>query len=291
MVYRMGQVIVNRLKSRGQSAIDGFLRFVTSLRTGISFDGQGNASWNVGVGDIKSPNFTLEEIFNYLKAADRKCIVAIDEFQVIADYPERNVEELMRTYVQECRNAVFVFSGSQKSMMSEMFSSPARPFYQSVSMMFLKPVALPAYESFAKGHFEHAGKQIADDVVKVIYERFDGTTWYLQKVLNQLFATKDSVVVGDIDKAVEQIINQNEEAYKDVLYQLTARQRDLLVAVSRERKAKHITGSAFIKRYHLTTASSVQKSAKILTEKQLLTHQQGIYEVYDKFMSEWLERS
>lgn len=291
MVYRMGQVIVNRLKSRGQSAIDGFLRFVTSLRTGISFDGQGNASWNVGVGDIKSPNFTLEEIFNYLKAADRKCIVAIDEFQVIADYPEHNVEELMRTYVQECRNAVFVFSGSQKSMMSEMFSSPARPFYQSVSMMFLKPVALPAYESFAKGHFEHAGKQIADDVVKVIYERFDGTTWYLQKVLNQLFATKDSVVVGDIDKAVEQIINQNEEAYKDVLYQLTARQRDLLVAVSRERKAKHITGSAFIKRYHLTTASSVQKSAKILTEKQLLTHQQGIYEVYDKFMSEWLERS
>ena len=291
MVYRIGQVIVNRLKSRGQSAIDGFLRFVTSLRTGISFDGQGNASWNVGVGDIKSPNFTLEEIFNYLKAADRKCIVAIDEFQVIADYPERNVEELMRTYVQECRNAVFVFSGSQKSMMSEMFSSPARPFYQSVSMMFLKPVALPAYESFAKGHFEHAGKQIADDVVKVIYERFDGTTWYLQKVLNQLFATKDSVVVGDIDKAVEQIINLNEEAYKDVLYQLTARQRDLLVAVSRERKAKHITGSAFIKRYHLTTASSVQKSAKILTEKQLLTHQQGIYEVYDKFMSEWLERS
>ena len=291
MVYRMGQVIVNRLKSRGQSAIDGFLRFVTSLRTGISFDGQGNASWNVGVGDIKSPNFTLEEIFNYLKAADRKCIVAIDEFQVIADYPERNVEELMRTYVQECRNAVFVFSGSQKSMMSEMFSSPARPFYQSVSMMFLKPVALPAYESFAKGHFEHAGKQIADDVVKVIYERFDGTTWYLQKVLNQLFATKDSVVITDIDKAVEEIINQNEEAYKDVLYQLTARQRDLLVAVSRERKAKHITGSAFIKRYHLTTASSVQKSAKILTEKQLLTHQQGIYEVYDKFMSEWLERS
>ena len=291
LVYRMGQGIVNRLKLRGQSAIDGFLRFVTSLRTGISFDGQGNASWNVGIGDIKSPNFTLEEIFNYLKAADRKCIVAIDEFQVIADYPEKNVEELMRTYVQDCRNAVFVFSGSQKSMMSEMFSSPARPFYQSVSMMFLKPVALSEYEVFAKGHFEKAGKQIADDVVKEIYVRFDGVTWYLQKVLNQLFATRDSVDPSDIDKAVEQIINQNEEAYKDVLYQLTARQRDLLVAVSHEQKAKKITGSAFIKRYHLASASSVQKSAQTLTEKQLLTHQQGIYEVYDKFMSEWLRKS
>jgi len=288
MVYRMGQGIVNRLKSRGQSAIDSFLRFVTSLRTGISFDGQGNASWNLGMGDIKSPDFTLEEIFNYLKAADKKCIVAIDEFQAIKDYPEQNVEELMRTYVQDCRNAVFVFSGSQKSMMSEMFSSPARPFYQSVSLMFLKPVALPEYEAFAKRHFEKVGKQIADGVVKAIYERFDGTTWYLQKVLNQLFATRDSVIISDVDKAVEQIINQNEEAYKDLLYQMTARQRDLLVAVSREGKAKQITGAAFIKRYHLSSASSVQKSAQALMEKQLLTQQQGIYEVYDRFMSEWL---
>jgi hypothetical protein len=124
-----------------------------------------------------------------------------------------------------------------------------------------------------------------------IYERFDGTTWYLQKVLNQLFATRDSVVVSDVDEAVEQIINQNEEAYKDVLYQLTARQRDLLVAVSREAKAKQITGMAFVKRHHLSSASSVQKSALALTEKQLLTHQQGTYEVYDKFMSEWLRKS
>ena len=291
MVYRMGQSIVNRLKTRGQSAIDGFLRFVTSLRTGISFDGQGNASWNIGLGDIKSPDFTLEEIFNYLKAADKRCIVAIDEFQAITDYPEQNIEELMRTYVQDCRNAVFVFSGSQKSMMSEMFSSPARPFYQSVSLMFLKPVALSEYEIFAREHFEKAGKQIADNVVRTIYERFDGTTWYLQKVFNQLFATKDSVIVSDVDKAVEQIISQNEEAYKDLLFQLTARQRDLLVAVSRENKAKQITGMTFVKRYHLSSASSVQKSAQSLIEKQLLTQQQGVYEVYDMFLSEWLSKS
>ena len=291
MVYRMGHGIVNRLKSRGQSAVDGFLRFVTSLRTGISFDGQGNASWNLGIGDIKSPNFTLEEIFNYLKAADRRCIVAIDEFRAVGGYPEQNVEELMRTYVQDCRNAVFIFSGSQKSMMSEMFSSPARPFYQSVSLMFLKPVVLQEYETFAKKHFEKAGKEIADGVVSAIYERFDGTTWYLQKVLNQLFATKDSVDLGDEERAVRQIVNQNEDAYKDLLYQLTARQRDLLVAVSREGKAKQITGAAFVKRYNLSSASSVQKSAQTLMEKQLLTHHQGVYEVYDKFMALWLRES
>ena len=288
MVFQMGRGIVTRLKSRGQEAIDKFLMFVTSLRTGISFDGQGNASWNLGVGDIKSPSFTLEEIFSYLKAADRRCIVAIDEFQAITDYPEQNIEELLRTYVQDCRNAVFVFSGSQKRMMNEMFTSAARPFYQSTSMMFLKPVQLSAYEDFAKRHFVKAHKSIADGVVKAIYERFDGTTWYVQKVLNQLFATSDHVVGNDVDRAVLQIILQNEDAYLDTLFQLTLRQRDLLVAVGREGKASQITGMNFVKGYHLSSASSVQKAAQILVEKQLLTHQQGIYEVYDKFLAEWL---
>lgn len=288
MVFQMGRGIVTRLKSRGQEAIDKFLMFVTSLRTGISFDGQGNASWNLGVGDIKSPSFTLEEIFSYLKSADKRCIVAIDEFQAITDYPEQNVEELLRTYVQDCRNAVFVFSGSQKRMMSEMFSSPARPFYQSTSMMFLKPVELSAYESFAQHHFEKAHKKVAEGVVKTIYNRFDGTTWYIQKVLNQLFAISDDVSVDAVDKAVTQIILQNEEAYKDTLFQLTLRQRDLLVAIGREGKASQITGMSFVKRHHLSSASSVQKAAQVLLDKQLLTHQQGVYEVYDKFLAEWL---
>lgn len=290
MVYQMGRSIVTKLKSKGRAAIDQFLQVVTSLRTGISFDGQGNASWNIGVGDIKTPSFTLEEIFNYLQGSYKRCIVAIDEFQAIANYPEENVEAMLRTYVQSCRNAVFVFSGSQKSMMSEMFSSPARPFYQSVSLMFLKPVALKEYEAFAKYHFENADKSIDNNVVKNIYERFDGTTWYLQKMLNQLFATKDNVSEGDEDKALDSIINQNKEAYKDTLYQLTARQRDLLLAISKERKANKITGATFINRYHLATASSVQKAAQALVAKQLLTHEQGIYEVYDKFMAEYLRK-
>ena len=72
---------------------------------------------------------------------------------------------------------------------------------------------------------------------------------------------------------------------------MTIRQRDLLVAVGEEGKATQITGMAFVKRYHLSSASSVQKAAQVLMDKQLVTHQQGVYEVYDKFMGEWLRNN
>ena len=63
---------------------------------------------------------------------------------------------------------------------------------------------------------------------------------------------------------------------------------DLLVAIGHEGKAKQITGSDFIKRHHLPSSSSVQKAAQILVDKQLITHHEGTYEIYDKFMAEWM---
>lgn len=290
-VFQLGYAIVRKLKSKGQKVIDRFLQLVSSLRTGISFDGQGNASWNIDIGDIKVPEFTLEEIFTYLNDATKRCIIAIDEFQSIASYPEQNTEALLRTYVQQCRNATFIFSGSQQSMMSEMFSSPSRPFYQSVSLMFLKPVGVEQYKQFAIRHFENRGKKIERNEVELIYRQFDGVTWYIQKMLNQIFsntAVGTEATEKDVELAKTQIIGQNEEAYKDLIFLLTAKQRDLLIAICKEKKATHLTKAAFIRQYKLISASNVQKNKETLLKKQLITCHQGVFEPYDKFLSEWI---
>ena len=91
-VFELGRGILNNLKPFGKKAWETFLQCLSSLRTGISFDFSGNPSWNLEMGDIKTPVITLDEIFHYLEQADKPCVVAIDEFQVISKYPEDNVE-------------------------------------------------------------------------------------------------------------------------------------------------------------------------------------------------------
>ena len=49
--------------------------------------------------DIKTPAITLDEIFRYLEEADKPCLISIDEFQVIAKYPEGDVEAILRRCV------------------------------------------------------------------------------------------------------------------------------------------------------------------------------------------------
>lgn len=102
------------------------------------------------MGDIKTPAITLDEIFHYLEQADKPCLVSIDEFQVIDRYPEKNVEAILRTHIQHCSNAKFIYAGSQRHMMGEIFMSPARPFYQSTAVMELHPIEMRIYTQFIK---------------------------------------------------------------------------------------------------------------------------------------------
>ena len=94
-----------------------------------------------------------------------------------------------------------------------------------------------------------------------------------------------------IEPAVQEIAKDNSLIYADLLYQLTPRQKELLLAINKEGRATSITGSKFIKRYHLPSPSTIQTTIKALVDKQLVTHTQGIYEVYDKFFSLWLAQS
>lgn len=159
-VFELGKGILNGLKPRGRKAWELFLKCLSSLRTSISFDFSGNPSWNLEMGDIKTPAITLDEIFRYLEEADKPCLISIDEFQVIAKYPEGDVEAILRTHIQHCSNAKFIYAGSQRHMMGEIFTSPSRPFYQSTAIMELSPINADIYTEFIKRHFAENKKKL-----------------------------------------------------------------------------------------------------------------------------------
>ena len=139
----LGQAILEELKPLGRKAWEHFVGTLKSIQQQISFDINGNPVWGIGLGAYTNPSTTLDEIFNYLKTADKPCLVAIDEFQKITEYPNgQNVEAALRTHIQRCPNATFLFAGSKRHLMGEIFLSPSRPFYQSV-IMGMQPGALP----------------------------------------------------------------------------------------------------------------------------------------------------
>lgn len=295
LVNVLGKEILNALKPKGRGAWELFLNALQSLRQEISFDINGNPTWSFGLGAINNPEATLDEIFKYLNEADKPCLVAIDEFQQIERYPSGSwqVEATLRTYVQNCQNATFVFSGSHRHMMTGIFLSPNRPFYQSVIMMSLPPISVEKYKDFAMQKFAAAGKELQPEVVEVLFERFDSITAYIHRTMNLLFsntAKGSTCTVEMINPAIEELVTISSDSYESLFYQMPEKQRQVFLAIAAEGRASSISGGAFIRKYHLTSASSVLSAIKGLLEKDFITQDKGVYWVYDLIFVLWLNR-
>lgn len=293
-VFSFSKEIIDNLKPFGKKAIQQFWNNVRSLQAGVSFDMNGNPSFSLGLGDIQTPTATLDEIFHYLEKADKPCLIAMDEFQQIASFAEDNIEAILRTYIQHCNNARFIFAGSQRHIMGNMFLSPARPFYQSVSMMHLESIPLPEYIKFAQHHFESNGKYISPQIVEIVYQQFEGVTWYVQKLLHTLYemTPEGKECQADyVSEALQNIIDSSRYVYSEILFRMPEKQKELLIAIAKEGKAQGLTSSAYIKKYKLLSASSVQSALKGLLEKDFVTQEKNSYRIYDQFLGIWLKEN
>lgn len=288
-----GKSILDALKPRGKKVWEAFTGALKSVQAQFSFDINNNPSWSLGLGDISNPSVTLDEIFSYLNHSARPSIVAFDEFQQITNYPDgSNVEAQLRTYIQRCSNATFIFSGSKRDLMTEIFSSPARPFYQSVMPLSLRKISEKTYEDFAIKKFRDYGKDIEPEAIADIYDRFDGVTSCLQRMMNVLFLrTSDggTAKAKDVDSAIEYILDLFEDNFQSLYDQVPSKQREVLVAIAHEGHAKGVNGRQFIQKYHLQSASAVNAAIRGLLDKDLITVENGAYLVYDQFFGLWLK--
>ena len=292
-VYLLGKEIYEQLKPSTAVWKEKFFQIIASLRVGLKPDPlTGLVDLDLGLGDIQSPQTTLDEIFEYLNQSDKPCIVAIDEFQQVREYAEQNVEALLRTKIQRCQTTQFIFAGSRRHVMSNMFNSAAKPFYQSAISMGLEAIPEETYADFATRLFEEREKTIDREVIKNVWEAFEGCTWFVQMMMNELYAltpTKGHCHLEMIKEARQNVILSQESSFKDLLANIPAKQKIVLQAIAKEGIAKSITSSKFVKKHNLNSASSVQAAVKLLLKNGILTQgDDNSYRVYDYFFSEWL---
>ena len=296
LVLFLSKEIYSVLVPKGKNVLDRFLAAIHSLAGSFGYDPVSNTpTFNIKLGDIHSPELTLEEIFHYLEHADKPCIFAIDEFQQIANYPEKNVEATLRTHIQQMNNCLFIYAGSNRHTLENMFNSAAKPFYNSAEQMYLDSIAKDVYTSFVIEQFAKASRKIAPEAASLAYDLFEGHTYYVHNVLHNAFAyiaPDKTIDEADIHETLGDILEDKGRAFASVMNQLNYQQKETIVAIAKERKACGVTSVAFVKKHMLKSPSSVQFAISTLLDKQLLTYQNAdrskVYSVADKFLEKWI---
>ena len=287
LTKQLATSVIGSMDTRIDKAIVAASRFFKSFRPQVSVDpATGTPTFSFGL-ESRSVEVTLKECFDYLNGRG-DCVVAIDEFQQIASYPENGTEALLRSHVQFMPHTRFIFAGSRHHMMTEMFSSAKRPFFNSTQTLPLERIDCDVYFDFARNLMSPACN-LPRDVFDRVYGMFDGITWYVQTLMNRMFERR-SAQPEDIGSIIEELLQEKNWEYAALLKTLPTGSVRLLKAVAKEGKVKAVTRSAFISAHSLGGASSVHLALKRLLEDELLYECDDGYVVYDRLFSIWLSR-
>ena len=289
-VRLFANTVLGQLDSMPQKALGRISQFIRSCRPVFTFDEMtGTPKVTVDVSPAEEES-TLKEIFDYLGSSEKRCYIAIDEFQQIAEYPEKGVEALLRSYIQFLPNVHFIFAGSKQHVMQEMFASSKRPFYQSTQLLTIGTINRDEYAYFAMEHFANHDLKLPREVFDEIYDKFDSHTWYIQNLLNRLYGYNRNVEMELVSYAVEQIITEQSYSYADLLKAYSAGHVRLLKAIAQEGCVKEVLAGDFISKHRLKAASSVRSALKKLIDNELVYQTADGYIIYDRFMGEWLRK-
>ena len=291
-VQLLAQNVLGKLDSPTQTALRKVSEFFSNFRPTVTFDAQtGMPTFSLDIA-LHQEEQSLRRIFEYLQQSGKRCYIAIDEFQQITNYPGDNTEALLRSYIQFMPNVYFIFAGSQQHMMNEMFISVKRPFFQSSQIINLGEIGETAYYQFSANLFERQDVSLPAPVFHYMYEKLEGQTWYLQAIMNRIYANHAAEVISqvEVDQAIEELIDENETAFENYYSSLTNNQCALLLAIARERQVKAPMANEFKRKYRLPALSSIKMALTALTDRQLIYKYCGHYIVYDRFFGMWLRQ-
>ncbi len=294
LVRTLSEAIMTALPEKS-SIGKKFSRFIKSLRPIITYDPLSSMPQiQLTLQNDVERQQTLKGLLTFLDNQNEKVLLAIDEFQQIREYPETNMEAMLRTIIQNLNNVTFLYCGSKRHMMLDIFSGERNPFYRSTEFLTLQKLDSTVYSDFIESHFKKAGINIEHEATGYILDWTQRHTYFTQRLCHTVFdMAKKKVDVDLVKKAAVEILQADSAVFGQYHQLLTAGQWNLLIAIAKEESVSKITSSQFLLKYHLGNPSSVLRTLTSLIEKNIVDENvvegNTIYSLNDVFLSRWLE--
>ena len=216
----------------------------------------------------------LERLVSVVESFDRisakmptPLLVVFDEFQDLALLQgSAEIEAALRTVIQH-QKVSYLFVGSRRQILRDMFESPKRAFYRGATMRNLPKIIPDEFISHLMALVKDAGALWQKQTVEMIVSVVRSHTYSVTAVAHALYeATAPRTPTLEEGNAAVTVAAANETTLFVSMYaSLSPHARLLLEALAVE-PTKHPMAGDFIRRHRLSTPGTVSKS--LITLKQ-----------------------
>ena len=226
-------------------------------------------------------------------ARKRRICVVFDEFQGILELPDSaRVLAEMRSKIQFMPTTSFVFLGSVRNRMSEIFAHPKSPFFKSALEVDVGEMSDRPFAEFLAGRFALGRRRVSVDFMESLLLRLDGVPGDVQELCDALWSVTDRGDAVDETKlpaAYRYIFAHEGSSYETYMKILTPQQRRVMRALATT-GGKHVLSGEFMDRAGVHNASSVKKALARLIEIGHVYHFKDEYKFVSPFFCEWIRR-
>ena len=272
-----------------ESKFERILKRLPGLKVTGSFDPvTGLPTLSASIKPREAPQYltkALQILGSY--SEKHKLLVVFDEFQEIAKYSEQGFEKRLRKVIQGHRNISYIFSGSQKHILLQMFDSAKHAFYKMARSYPLQKIEMRDYIRWAKRQFKKKNVSLDKEIIVNIVERCDFQPMYIQQFLFDLWRseTTDLATLEDIEKSV--ISNQKNQYI--VMWDLLTQNQKKALRLIAETDGEGIYSAERLQQGGFNSGSVLQRAISSLMEKEILS-KNGIYQFQDAMLKKWIQR-
>jgi AAA+ ATPase superfamily predicted ATPase len=231
----------------------------------------GKPSFGLSLGQLAEEDVktAIQDLLEGLSGLGRNVIIALDEFQKISEIDDKGwLEATLRTHFQKLTNVSFLFTGSRKSIISEMLNNPSRPLYRSCQTIEFPAFGLE-FTDWVIRRFKTVGIDCKKEAIELLRELVQNTPNYVQMVCFHLVAqARSRISPKDVEEVLETVVRQNAYAYQTLLNSLTLAQHRVLRLAANERQS--LFQKDLLVKYEITSAPALHSSINALKAKGIL---------------------
>jgi hypothetical protein len=218
----------------------------------------------------------------------RKLMVVLDEFQEIANYKQEGFENRLRAIIQHHGNISYFFCGSQRHILSEIFTNQNRAVYKLAQSYPLDKIQTQHYVPWARRHFLNIGREIETEIIEEIVSRCENHPMYVQQFLFHLWEEKDTELSIDlVDKIELRILQSSHNEFLNLWDSLTLNQKKTLKLIILS-GGKEMFYANTLQTVDLKAGSQVTRALNKLIRSDIV-RKNGDYKIQDVMFTKWIQ--
>lgn len=206
----------------------------------------------------------LKQLDKAAQKAKKRIIIVMDEFQQLSEIGDTGIEAAIRHAMQYSTHVSYVFLGSNRHMLLDMFNNKNRPFYNACETITLERISEEAYTKFIQAAANKKwNKDIPAPTLKHIYKISERHPSYVNRICGYFWLIDKMPRIESINKFWDDFISARKSEFTSELIALSGHQKKMLVYLANT-PTKHTSSQEICSILNMSEASARQVTHKLM---------------------------